>query len=247
MSTLVVIPSRYASTRLPGKSLIKLCGKPLVQWVYERARQAKGVEDVLVATDDSRIRSAVEAFGGKAVMTREDHPSGTDRIAEAMGNSKAEIVINVQGDEPLIDPRLIEQLGGALRRNAMWDMATAATPIRDASDIQNPSVVKVVWDHNHRAMYFSRSTIPFIRDAGFDSRRLYWRHIGIYAYRAAFLRKLVATPPCALEEAEKLEQLRALYLGASMYVAETSEYGLGVDTPDDVPKAEAALRAAGLA
>ena len=245
----VVIPARYASTRLPGKSLIRLCGKPLVQWVYERACQARRLDRVVVATDDQRIADAVEAFGGEWVMTRADHPSGTDRIAEAVQALDAGVVINVQGDEPLIAPALIDELADKLSSDAGWDMGTAATPIRESADLLNPAVVKVVWDATFRALYFSRSAIPHMRDAapGAVAEGLHWRHIGLYGYRREFLQRMVAEPPCPLELAEKLEQLRALHLGARMVVLRTHDFGLGVDTPEDVPKAEAALRAAGLA
>ena len=246
-SVVAVIPSRYGSTRLPGKSLIRLCGKPLVQWVYERARQARRLDRVIVATDDQRIADAVEAFGGEWVMTRPDHPSGTDRIAEAVQDVAADVVINVQGDEPLIEPGLIDELAGQLSGDTHWDMGTAATPIRESADLLNPAVVKVVWDASFRALYFSRSAIPHVRDAapGTVADGLHWRHIGLYGYRRAFLQRMVTEPPCPLELAEKLEQLRALHLGARMVVLRTNDFGLGVDTPEDVPKAEAALRAAG--
>ena len=248
-SVVAVIPSRYGSTRLPGKSLIRLCGKPLVQWVYERACQARRLDRVVVATDDQRIADAVEAFGGEWVMTRADHPSGTDRIAEAVQALDAGVVINVQGDEPLIAPALIDELADKLSSDAGWDMGTAATPIRESADLLNPAVVKVVWDATFRALYFSRSAIPHMRDAapGAVAEGLHWRHIGLYGYRREFLQRMVAEPPCPLELAEKLEQLRALHLGARMVVLRTHDFGLGVDTPEDVPKAEAALRAAGLA
>jgi 3-deoxy-manno-octulosonate cytidylyltransferase (CMP-KDO synthetase) len=242
-----VIPARYGSTRLPGKALVPLCGKPLVQWVYERARQARQLSDVIVATDDARIRDAVQGFGGRVAMTRADHPSGTDRIAEAIASEKAEIVINIQGDEPLIDPNLIDALAQAMAADPSWDMGTAATPITSDADLNNPAVVKVVRDAQGRALYFSRSTIPHVRDAQDRRPGLHFRHIGIYAYRRTFLEKLVQTPPCELEMVEKLEQLRALYIGCRMKVIETRDVGLGVDTPEDVARAEAALRAAGLA
>lgn len=241
-----VIPARYASTRLPAKALVPLCGKPLVVWVLERVRQARRLDAVLVATDDERIASVVQAAGGDAVMTRADHPSGTDRVAEAVSGQSADVVINVQGDEPLIDPRLIDRLADAMVEETGWDMATAATPITEAGDLSKPSVVKVVWDQRGRALYFSRSLIPFVRDQAPAGLR-HWRHLGIYAYQRTFLERMVATPPCALEQAEKLEQLRALYLGAALKVIETVDTGLGVDTPDDIPRAERALRAAGMA
>ncbi len=248
-SVVIVIPARYGSTRLPGKPLVPLCGKPLIQWVYERARRSARAALVRVATDDERILRAVRAFGGEAVMTSADHPSGTDRIAEAVRDLEADVVINVQGDEPLMDPLLIDALADALAGDAAWDMATAAAPITGPGDLRNPAVVKVVWGAGHRALYFSREPIPHLRGASDDAAvlaaRLHWRHIGIYAYRRAFLARLVAAPPAPLEEAEKLEQLRALHLGARIRVLETARAGLGVDTPDDVPRAEAALRAEG--
>jgi len=241
-----VIPARWASTRLPGKALVPICGKPLIQWVLERTRQATRLDEVLVATDDGRIRDVVTRLGGQAVMTRPDHPSGTDRVAEAVAGRRAGVVINIQGDEPLIDPGLINRLAEVMVADNGWDMATAATPIGSEAELNKPSVVKVVTGERGRALYFSRSAIPFIRDTVPEGLR-HWRHVGIYAYRRAFLDRLVKAPPCALEQAEKLEQLRALYLGAAMTVVETCEIGLGVDTPEDVMLAEAALKKAGLA
>ena len=240
-----VIPARWASTRLPGKALVPICGKPLIQWVLERVRLATRLDEVLVATDDERIRSVVTALGGMAVMTREDHPSGTDRVAEAVAGRDAGIVINIQGDEPLIDPELINGLAEVMVGAQEWDMATAATPIHDPEELNKPSVVKVVSGEQGRALYFSRSVIPFVRDIA-PAGLTHWRHVGIYAYRRAFLERLVAAPPSVLELSEKLEQLRALHLGARMKVVETREIGLGVDTPEDVALAEAALRRAGL-
>lgn len=242
-----VIPARWASTRFPGKILTPLCGKPLIQWVWERALEARRLDEVLVATDDERIREAVEGFGGKAIMTKADHPSGTDRIAEATTRIETEAVINIQGDEPLIAPELIDQLATVIVDSDQWDMATAAQHMSDESLIQAPSVVKVVCDETGRALYFSRCPIPYIRDAqtGGLGNSLYLRHIGIYAYRASFLQKLIATPPSPLEQAEKLEQLRALQIGARINVLITRHTGLGVDEPDDVPRAEEALRQTG--
>jgi 3-deoxy-manno-octulosonate cytidylyltransferase (CMP-KDO synthetase) len=218
-----------------------------VQWVYERAKQAKVLGGVIVATDDDRIRKAVESFGGRVVMTRADHPSGTDRIAEAIANEKADVIINVQGDEPLIDPKLIDEVALALHGDKAWDMATAATPLKTEAELKNPAIVKVVWDASGRALYFSRSAIPHVRDGGGVAAGLHFRHIGIYGYRRAFLEKLVKAPLCELEVAEKLEQLRALHIGCRMKVIVTNDVGLGVDTPEDVARAESALRAAGLA
>ncbi|MCS6771308.1 MAG: 3-deoxy-manno-octulosonate cytidylyltransferase [Kiritimatiellae bacterium] len=247
MRVAIVIPARYGSSRLPGKPLIQLCGKPLIQWVWERARQSRHGETVRIATDDPRIVETVRAFGGECVMTRPDHPSGTDRIAEAVRHLDLDIVVNIQGDEPLIDPGLIDSLADSLAQNSDWDMATAATPIRSEGDLRNPAVVKVVVDACGCALYFSREPIPHVRDtvdpAQILSRGLHRRHLGVYAYRRDFLERLVATPPCELELAEKLEQLRALYIGGRIGVLATEHVGLGVDTPDDIPRAEAALRA----
>lgn len=245
---ITVIPSRYGSTRFPGKSLAMIGGKPLVQWTYERSCLAKNVDEVVVATDDERIVDAVRSFGGEVEMTRSDHPSGSDRVAEVAAKRAADIVINVQGDEPLIDPELIDRLAASLLDEPAWDMATAACPIWDRDELIDPSVVKVVRGNQGRALYFSRSVIPFRRDVVDDApvEGVYWRHLGIYAYREAFLRAMVAQPPCQLEELEKLEQLRALYLGAMMQVLETGPAGPGVDTPEDALKAEKALLNAGL-
>jgi 3-deoxy-manno-octulosonate cytidylyltransferase (CMP-KDO synthetase) len=236
-----VIPARWASSRLPGKSLVPILGKPLVQRVWERASLATRLTSLVVATDDERIAQAVRAFGGTAVMTRADHPSGTDRVAEAVAGTDAEVVVNIQGDEPLIDPGLIDEAAACFSESG-WEMATAACPITSPRDEAAPSVVKVVWDERHGALYFSRLPIPFVRDAGDRIQR--WRHIGLYAYRVDFLRRLLATPPCALEQAEKLEQLRALHIGGRIKVIETPEAGIGVDTPEDVAVAEAAVRRA---
>ncbi|MBT3397164.1 MAG: 3-deoxy-manno-octulosonate cytidylyltransferase, partial [Alphaproteobacteria bacterium] len=235
---------RWASTRLPGKPLAMIAGKPMIQRVCERVVLAKNLDAVVVATDDQRIVDAVASFNipeVKAVMTRVDHPSGTDRIAEAVQSLEVDAVVNVQGDEPLIDPALIDELADAISSND-WDMVTAATPIEDASQINDPSVVKALFNRHGQALYFSRSTIPHIREPeGLPKPGTYWRHIGIYAYRRDYLLKLVAEPPCALENLEKLEQLRALDMGCRMKVVKTQDFGIGVDTPEDVAKAEALL------
>ena len=243
-----VIPARWGSTRFPGKSLALIAGKPLIQRVVEQARKAARLDEVLVATDDDRIRKVVEGIGVKAVMTRSDHASGTDRIAEAVEKVPADVVINIQGDEPLINPGLIDELGLALASDAAWDMATAAAPVSDPRDLENPAVVKVVFGGQGQALYFSRSVIPHIRDAdraGLGEESLHWRHIGIYAYRRSFLERFVAAPPCVLEKAEKLEQLRALDLGCRMKVVKTAACGIGVDTPEDVGRVEALIGKAG--
>jgi 3-deoxy-manno-octulosonate cytidylyltransferase (CMP-KDO synthetase) len=241
MRTVGVIPARWGSTRLPGKSLVDICGKPLVQWVVEAVGRAEKLDDVFVATDDERIAEVVRGIGAKVVMTRADHTTGTDRIAEAIEGIEAEIVVNIQGDEPLIEPGLIDKLAELMQGDDSWDMATAAVSIDDEMELSNPSAVKVVWGDEHRALYFSRSVIPYVRDA-LDEERIHWRHLGIYAYRRSFLERLVATPPCLLEKAEKLEQLRALCIGARMAVVETEDAGMGVDTPEDVKVVEMILK-----
>lgn len=240
MNIIGVIPARWGSTRLPGKSLVDLCGKPMVQWVVERAMEVKALSQVIVATDDVRIKEVVEGFGGVAVMTRVDHPSGTDRIAEAVEGLSADFVVNLQGDEPLLDPGMVDRLVEQMVDDESWDMGTAATRILTDDDLNDPSVVKVVWAEDHRALYFSRSPIPFVRDA--DVEVDHWRHLGIYVYRYEFLKKMVDAEPCELEKIEKLEQLRALHIGAKMLVVETIDNGIGVDTPADVKRAESLLR-----
>ena len=237
-----VIPARWGSTRLPGKSLISICGKPLIQWVVESARRSTRLDRLIVATDDRRIQEAVEALGVEAVMTRPEHPSGTDRVAEAIEGMAAEVVINIQGDEPLIDAELIDRLADHMLSDTSWDMATAATRIEREEDLSNPSVVKVVWDRDGRALYFSRSPIPHVRESGDKEEAEHWWHLGIYAYRREFLDRLVSAPPCGLERSERLEQLRALYIGGRMAVIPTTEKGMGVDTPQDVQYVEQVIR-----
>ena len=243
MRVIGVIPSRWGSTRFPGKSLHPICGKPLVQWVVEAVKRAKSLDDVIVATDDERIEKAVRGFV-KVAMTRPDHPSGTDRVAEAAKADDEDIVINIQGDEPLIDPALIDALALRMRSDPGWAMATAACPIRTMRDLEARTVVKVVLACDGGALYFSRLPIPCRRDGEPDlGSGLYLRHLGIYAYRGAFLKRLVGEPPCALEKTESLEQLRALYLGGRIAVIRTEDQGVGVDTPADVEAVEAILRA----
>jgi len=237
-----VIPARWGSTRLPGKSLVSICGKPLIQWVVEGARRSSSLNRLMVATDDARIRDTVERLGVEAVMTRPDHPSGTDRVAEAVAGMEAEVVINVQGDEPLIDPLLIDRLADRMLADDSWDMATAAAPFARGEDRADPSLVKVVFDREGRALYFSRAPIPHVREQHDAEDARHWCHVGIYAYRRAFLEKLVATPPCMLELAERLEQLRALFIGGRILVLPVEEKGRGVDTPEDVKYAERMIR-----
>ena len=244
MSVIGIIPARWDSSRFPGKPLAELCGKPMIQWVYERAKQAESLDDVVVATDDQRILSAVEAFSGKAVMTRNDHLTGTDRVFEACKSFSPDIIINIQGDEPTISPSLIDKLAAVLTSQASWDMSTASTPIHDVGQVSNPSVVKVVTTHDGRALYFSRAAIPSIRDESIRPHdNLFHRHLGIYGYRYSYLKRLVTLPESELEHFEKLEQLRALQDGATIGVVSTPEPGVAVDTPEDVPYAEKAIQA----
>jgi len=238
-----VIPARYASTRFPGKPLALLCGRPLLHWVIERARQASALDGVLVATDDPRIRACALETGVDTVMTAPDHPSGTDRIAEAVRHTEATAVINIQGDEPLIDPALIDILAANLAGDAPWDMVTAATPVTTREEAASPDVVKVVMTEEGRALYFSRSPIPCPRDVPADAHGdgLFHRHIGLYGYRRAFLDAFVRTPPSRLELIEKLEQLRALEMGARIRILITGQAGPGVDRPEDLARVETLL------
>ena len=238
MKTVGIIPSRYGSSRFPGKPLAVLAGKPLVAWVVDAVKKAKSLDDVIVATDDLRIRDAVEAHDGKAVMTPSELPSGTDRIACAAGDfADDDILVNIQGDEPLIDPGLIDNLVARMKSDLKWDMATAVSPIRTACDLAGKTVVKVVLDRDDGALYFSRCPIPCDRDHEPDlAGGLYVRHLGIYAYRGSFLKRYIAEPPCALELTEKLEQLRALWMGGKIAVIRTEDQGVGVDTPEDAER-----------
>ncbi len=245
MKILGIIPSRYGSSRFPGKPLHLLCGKPLVAWVVEAVKKAKTLDDVIVATDDDRIASAVVDHGGKAVMTPSELPSGTDRIACAAGDfADDDILVNIQGDEPLINPELIDALVARMKEGDKWDMATAVTPIKSIDDLNAKTVVKVVLDRDDGALYFSRAPIPCDRDHQPDVASGLWvRHLGIYAYRGAFLKKYISEPQCDLEKTEKLEQLRALWMGAKIAVIRTDDEGVGVDTPEDAVRIEAILRA----
>lgn len=241
MRAVAVIPARYGSQRFPGKMLADLGGKPLFVRTVERARQAESLSEVWVATDDIRIAGVAEQEGIPVKMTREDHPSGTDRIAEAVAELDAEIIVNVQGDEPFMDPVLINRLVARMQDEPGLEMATAATPIRSREELTASSVVKVVCSDCGHALYFSRSLIPFCRDTGPESalgQEKYLRHLGIYAYRHAFLLALVRKPPHWLETMEKLEQLRALALGARIAVLRTEQPAPGVDTPEDLAAAE---------
>ena len=240
-----ILPARWGSTRFPGKPLHLIAGKPLIQHVWERCQETKNLSEIIVATDDERILRAVEAFGGKAVMTSPDHPTGTDRLAEAVVEiPNATHILNIQGDEPLIDPCLIDELAQALIDDPALHMVTAANPL-DPSDpaVGDPNVVKVVLKKNGHALYFSRSPLPYFRNPvpGLQV----FRHKGIYGYRRDFLETFVTWPPSPLEQAESLEQLRALENGADIRVLITDDTSPGVDTPEqalDVERILSSLR-----
>lgn len=242
MKTIGVIPARWGSTRFPGKSLVSICGRPLLHWVIENVCRSDRLDVVIVATDDERIARSAELAGVTAVMTKPDHPSGTDRVAEAVAGLEGDVVINVQGDEPLLDPLLVDRLADVFE-DERWDMSTAVTPITDPAFLANPGVVKAVWDAEGCALYFSRSLIPFVRDPGdAPDGPLHWRHLGVYGYRRSFLERLVNTAPSQLERAEKLEQLRALHIGGRIAIIQTEDEGIGVDTPEDVAYVERLIR-----
>ena len=234
MEILAVIPARLGSTRLPGKPLLSETGRPLIQHVVEQVRTALRPTRIVVATDDHRIVEAVEAFGGEAMLTRADHPSGTDRVAEVAARfENADIIVNVQGDEPELPGGIIDRAVEVLLRDPDAPMATLATPIQDASIFENPGCVKAVLGQNGRALYFSRSPIPFHRDGPPVSGPLGYLHLGLYVYRREFLLKLTTLAPSPLEGTEKLEQLRVLEAGYPIAIGVVDEPSVGVDTPED--------------
>ena len=233
MKTAIIIPARYASSRLPAKPLLRETGKYLIQHVYERACESKA-DTVIVATDDARIFQAVRSFGGNVVMTRDDHPSGTDRVAEVAARLDVDIIVNVQGDEPMIEPATLDRLASLLEHDLKAQMATLATPIATMELWRDPNCVKVVCDKAGGALYFSRSPIPFVRDGEPDfSTKRFLQHLGLYAYRRQFLMELAKLPPEPIEETEKLEQLRVLALGYRIQVGVVASAHRGVDTPAD--------------
>ena len=229
-----VIPARFASTRLPGKPLLAETGTPLIGHVLRAARRCSRLDRVIVATDDARIYDAVVALGGEAAMTREDHPSGTDRVAEvARGLPEARVLVNLQGDEPEISPEALDAVIALLDSDPLAPMATLATPIRDETVYRDPSCVKVVLSRSGRALYFSRSPIPMHRDGPPTDAPLGLLHLGLYAYRRDFLLGLADLPPSPLERSEKLEQLRVLECGLPIAVGVVDEPSVGIDTPED--------------
>ena len=241
MAVIAIIPARYASTRFPGKPLADLLGKPMIQWVHEGASRARSVDRVVVATDDERIYKAVEAFGGEARMTRGDHPTGTDRLAEVAEVMEGDLVVNVQGDEPLIDPQMIDLAVGPLMKDASIPMGTLKTPLASVEEFLNPNVVKVVTDREGFALYFSRAPIPHPRDLAGDLLASFpqlnaHKHLGLYVYRRDFLLKFPRLTSTPLENLEKLEQLRALEHGYRIRVVPTELTSTGVDTPRDLER-----------
>ena len=244
MNVVGIIPARYASTRFPGKPLALIAGKPLIQRVVEQCKKAKSLSDVIVATDDERIFSAAKKFC-HVEMTSPHHPSGSDRIAEVAEKIGCEAVVNIQGDEPMIDPAVIDAVAGALTN---CEMSTSATRIADASELLNPNVVKVVVNAAGRALYFSRRTIPYVREAASSSPGeqlaafAFLKHLGIYGYRRETLLRLVKFPVSPLENAEKLEQLRALENGIEIAVVPVKYDSVGVDAPEDVARVEKLLK-----
>jgi 3-deoxy-manno-octulosonate cytidylyltransferase (CMP-KDO synthetase) len=245
MKILGIIPARYGSSRFPGKPLALIAGKPLIQHVVERCQESKLLSEVIVATDDTRIWEVAQNFC-RAEMTAPDHPSGTDRIAEVVQNCACDGVMNIQGDEPLIDPRVIDAVAGALGKE---EMSTAARQISEVEEWENPNVVKVVVSAAGRALYFSRRSIPFVRDAVTGAQQLsafpFLKHLGLYGYRREALLRLVKFPVSPLENAEKLEQLRALENGMQIAVVKVNYDSVGVDVPADVKRVEKILEQAG--
>lgn len=240
MKIVGIIPARYGSTRFPGKPLAMIHGKSMIRRVYEKASKAESLSMVVVATDDDRIRKEVESFGGKVMMTSPKHSSGTERCGEVIHNlgEAFDVAVNIQGDEPFIDPETINLLCGMFQNSGV-EIATLASAITGKNELINPNVVKVVTTMNDKALYFSRSVIPFLRDEKQSKNletMLYRRHVGIYAYRCAVLQKIVTLEPSPLEKAESLEQLRWLENGFSIFVSETKSEGFAVDTPEDLSK-----------
>ncbi|MBM7622931.1 3-deoxy-manno-octulosonate cytidylyltransferase [Sporohalobacter salinus] len=229
-----IIPARYGSTRLPGKPLLDICGEPMIQHVYKRAAKAEVFDRIIVATDDKRIKKAVEEFGGKAVMTSVEHTTGTDRLAEAAKKIEADIIVNIQGDEPLINPAMIDELVHPLLSDSTLVMSTLKKEIKSETEVENPDLVKVVTDKDDYALYFSRSLIPYSRNK--KTKNKFYKHIGLYAYQKSFLFEFARLESTPLEQVESLEQLRALENGYRIKVVETEYTPVGVDTKNDLEK-----------
>ena len=238
----VVIPARYGATRLPGKPLVSLAGKPMIQRVYERAKLAKTPDRVIVATDDERILLAVEAFGGEARMTRADHRTGTERVAEVAAHVEGDVFVNVQGDEPLLDPAAVDTAVNALLEEPRADVATVATPIKTPADIMDPNVVKTVLDFDGNALYFSRAPIPWVRDITTKIQIRHLKHLGLYVFQRDALLDYPTLPQGELERIEQLEQLRWMENGVKIRVAEVEHDAVSVDVPEDVARVEKLLQ-----
>ncbi|HVO56767.1 MAG TPA: 3-deoxy-manno-octulosonate cytidylyltransferase [Dongiaceae bacterium] len=238
----IVIPARYGSVRLPGKPLVSLGGKPMVERVYERAKQARTASRVIVATDDERIVKAVEGFGGEARMTRTDHRTGTERIAEVAAHTEGDVFVNVQGDEPLLDPTAVDTAVGALLEEPAAAIATVAVPVRTPSDIMDPNVVKTVLDFEDNALYFSRAPIPWVRDSAAKVHARHLKHLGLYVFQRDALLEYPTLPQGELERLEQLEQLRWMENGWKIRVAEVEHDAVSVDVPEDVERVEKLLR-----
>ncbi|MBI5787800.1 MAG: 3-deoxy-manno-octulosonate cytidylyltransferase [Candidatus Schekmanbacteria bacterium] len=245
MKAVAIIPARYASSRFPGKPLAIIAGRPMIQWVYERTQKAGLLDETIVATDDERILKAVQDFGGKAVMTSPAYRNGSERIAEVAAGLDAQVIVNVQGDEPAIEPAMIDQAIAPLLKDKNIPVSTLKTPIENAAELISPHVVKVVTDNQGYALYFSRSPIPYQRERWKDQiapAGNHYKHIGLYAYRRDFLLQFCRMQPTLLEQAEELEQLRVLENGYKIKVIETRYKSLGVDTPEDIIKVEYILK-----
>jgi 3-deoxy-manno-octulosonate cytidylyltransferase (CMP-KDO synthetase) len=243
-NVLAVIPARYASTRLPGKPLATIAGRPMIQHVVERVQQAQNLSRILVATDDERIKKAVEGFGAEALLTRADHRSGTDRVAEVASRVAAEIYLNIQGDEPLIDPGTIDAVLSEMLEDESVQVATPCSAITKPNDIMDPNITKVVRDFDGNALYFSHAPIPWVRDKDRVVAAKFWKHIGLYGFRRDALLEFPTLPPGELERIEQLEQLRWLENGFRIRVRETQYDALSVDVPEDIERVEKVLRSA---
>lgn len=241
IKVVVIIPARYLSTRLPGKPLVSLAGKPMIQRVYERVRLAQRVDRVIVATDDERIVKAVEGFGGEARMTRADHRTGTERVAEVAAREEAELFVNVQGDEPLLDPLAVDTAVASLREEPAASIATVATPITTPADIMDPNVVKTVLDFDGNALYFSRAPVPWVRDTASKIQVRHLKHLGLYVFQRDALLEYPTLPQGELERSEQLEQLRWLENGWKIRVAEVAHDAVSVDVAEDVARVEKLL------
>ena len=241
VKVVVIIPARYASTRLPGKPLVPLAGKPMIQRVYERAKSAARVDRVVVATDDGRIVKAVEGFGGEARMTRADHRTGTERVAEVAAHEEGDVFVNVQGDEPLLDPAAVDTAVESLLEEPAASIGTVATPIKTPGDIMDPNVVKTVLDFDGNALYFSRAPVPWVRDTASKIQVRHLKHLGLYVFQRDALLEYPTLPQGELERIEQLEQLRWLENGWKIRVAEVEHDAVSVDIPEDVARVEKLL------